>query len=346
MSDKRTYMRVWDNLHPMDVRTVQHYMTHCLKQTVCGGNPLLFGPLEYWPRDSLVAFQVTAADPEASRQLRAAIARAFGIRVSQLYELDTFDDRVLLDFHPDIHAEIEEQLRYNIVRNRYAELALNRTNTELRTVQNRISELRERLLYHEQSYVETRRRLLEATATERRLQQESSGMSREQLYKEFDALNSLPGLSNISVNRYGHLVGFTKEIIIEHLGVDYHIGEFEIVVGDDRIHMRNLTGCEHTHCHHPHVNSDGEPCFGEWFRTIMNALSEKHYDVVLQLCLQFLQGYTYDDSFAPIQCWGEDYDPHYDYRYHDGVELGDILPEDEEDEEEDEENEEEDDEDY
>lgn len=335
MSDKRTYMRVWDNLYPMDIRTVQQYMTHCLKQTVCGGKPLLFGPLDYWPRDSLVAFQVTA-EPEASGRLRAAIARAFGVRVSQLYELDTLDDRVLLDFHPDIHAEIEEQLRYNIVRNRYAELALNRRNTELQTVQHSIHELRERLLYLEQSYVAARRSLLSAIETERKLQQEASGVSREQLYKEFDTLNSLPGLDRVSMNNRGNLVGFTKDIVIEHLGVDYHIGEFEITITDNHIYMRNLSGCEHTNCHHPHVNSDGEPCFGEWFRTIMNALSEKHYDVVLQLCLQFLQGYTYNDSFAPIQCWGEDYEPHFDYRYRDGVELGDIIPDEDEEEEEEE----------
>lgn len=131
--------------------------------------------------------------------------------------------------------------------------------------------------------------------------------------KEFDALFEHPDIQNVKV--FGNKIEvYTKPISLEitHQGFSKRtctFGSFRIVIYCDGfrggVRMFNVTRTVNGN-HHPHINSEGEPCLGNIKEVIPHLIAERQYAALISVCIQFLKTYTREQGFKPfgdIELW-------------------------------------------
>lgn len=306
-----------------------------LRAATCNGSNLIVSELWYW-NNHIMCCTVR----NTNQYVRATIARTLGINVNDLIESAwnpsnwdyTDDDNVVL-YGINLHrTDALENLRNELVFHEYTKIVKHRSNATIDRLNNNINELQSRAEQLQRTLVSYHRELIDY-----RKKREECARNQEvaidTIQKEFDRILLMPGICKLDIGDNGWLCAYTNMVSVDHLYETYDIGKFRIEIADTTIRFTNLNVNSNTLCHHPHVSESGSPCFGSWGDIIHPALAGKCIDAVIDFCLQFLHSYTYNDAFCPIQAWGPNYDSDVDYRYHDGVELGDIEPSDDYDDE-------------
>jgi hypothetical protein len=102
----------------------------------------------------------------------------------------------------------------------------------------------------------------------------------------------------------------TPQISIDFGDELYEIGRFsvEINLQEEKILFRNL---DHAidGFPHPHINNNGEPCFGNLEDNMDQLLAQHDCYALLVVIKEFLQTYNDDNPFIKIKRWSPDYDP-------------------------------------
>ena len=100
----------------------------------------------------------------------------------------------------------------------------------------------------------------------------------------------------------------TPPIHIKHNGFDYFIGKFRIWIDleSEVINFSNLDGTVQGHPH-PHIDTDGNACWGNIESDISRLLAESDAYGLLVLCMEFLRSYFPDNPFLKIEHWDPNY---------------------------------------
>ena len=108
----------------------------------------------------------------------------------------------------------------------------------------------------------------------------------------------------------GFLHASTFPISIEWHGTRYDMGQYviSIPIGDGRLRITSTDGSEVEGYSHPHIASDGAPCFGNIGGTVAQLLGEGEYCQVVVLMLEFLRSYNSDNPYLRIERWDPDWE--------------------------------------
>lgn len=117
-------------------------------------------------------------------------------------------------------------------------------------------------------------------------------------------LISHPLVASVELVQDGLHVG-TKQIVIEHAGRRYPVGEFVIRINQHgRVSLWNESPTHPKNESHPHINDDGTPCFGNVTDVITQAAGEHRYaDAVLHVLRWLEYGYTPAIARVKIETW-------------------------------------------
>lgn len=125
---------------------------------------------------------------------------------------------------------------------------------------------------------------------------------RQRLAKQARALLGHTKLARCNLTR-NPLTFETQPVVIRHGRNTYDIGVFEItmdVVGTEHtILMTNRTR-QVDGFHHPHVNRDGRPCFGNINEEVHQAVADRDILLAVNLCLVFLESYSSEWGYHPF----------------------------------------------
>ena len=125
----------------------------------------------------------------------------------------------------------------------------------------------------------------------------------EMYEREFTQLFELPHVVDVKFSDRTIEV-FTDNLYCDEGGKRYDFGKYRMVIQTDGkeggVQFFNLTrkvrGFDGRMCHHPHVFSEGNACFGNIQEAIPELIAKSEYVVLVTLCLQFLQSVSVEDQ--------------------------------------------------
>ncbi len=161
---------------------------------------------------------------------------------------------------------------------------------EIRRLVEKNKELRERIRTHE---------LLHRKRLER------------QAFEEHAGFMKLVGRGIRSfVVEEGLLKVTTHPIELDFEGYLYEFGTFEVdlPLGEGRVAIRGLEGTKVDGYPHPHVSTDGTPCFGNISSTVAQLLGDGDHLQALTLILEFLRSYSAENPYRRIEQWNPDWE--------------------------------------
>ena len=125
--------------------------------------------------------------------------------------------------------------------------------------------------------------------------------------EEFAALvKMMPSpVTSVEVD-YGKLSIVLEPLILEHDSTDYAMGCYTLTITSDKVHIWSDGGFSYPH---PHVSSDGVPCWGNLGPGIGKLLGEGQYAALVSVILEFLHSYNERDAYRHIETWDPDYSP-------------------------------------
>jgi len=133
----------------------------------------------------------------------------------------------------------------------------------------------------------------------------SSASAEKQFADEFDKLLQAPGVSSVRVAD-GVVQVFTDQVYIEYDGRTYDIGKFRLDIytsgGNGGVRAFNLSR-KSAGFHHPHIDGDGECCFGNIADGVAKLIGEYQYSVLVQVMVQFLRSVNPDGWYTSIEGW-------------------------------------------
>jgi hypothetical protein len=103
---------------------------------------------------------------------------------------------------------------------------------------------------------------------------------------------------------YGRLVVVLSPITLEYEGCDYSMGSFTLQIAADNVRIWSDSGNRYPH---PHVSSDGVPCWGNLGPHIAKLLGERQYVGLVAAIVEFLKAYNDRDAYRRIEHWDPDY---------------------------------------
>jgi hypothetical protein len=103
---------------------------------------------------------------------------------------------------------------------------------------------------------------------------------------------------------YGRLVVVLQPITLNCDGCDYHMGAFTLQIAADNIRIWSDSGNRYPH---PHVSSDGVPCWGNLGPHIAKLLGERSYAGLIATVVEFLHSYNERDAYRRIETWDPDW---------------------------------------
>ena len=123
--------------------------------------------------------------------------------------------------------------------------------------------------------------------------------------EEFGALVKMMPSPVVSVEvDYGKLSIVMEPLTLEHDGVDYEMGRYTLTITADKVHIWSDGGFSYPH---PHVSSDGVPCWGNLGPGIGKMLGEGQYAALVAVVHEFLHSYNERDAYRHIETWDPDY---------------------------------------
>ncbi len=131
---------------------------------------------------------------------------------------------------------------------------------------------------------------------------------RERYSKELKKILEIPNVLDVTVDK--NLISvYTETLFVEADGVTYELGQYRIEIHTDTHEIRffNLTRQVDgfwSASQHPHVNGEGEACFGNIERTMSDLITDYFYSPIIIVALQFLQTVnTEDNAGAQVINW-------------------------------------------
>ncbi len=103
---------------------------------------------------------------------------------------------------------------------------------------------------------------------------------------------------------YGRLVVVLKPMKLHHDGFDYEMGTFTLQISADTARIWSDSGNRYPH---PHVSSDGVPCWGNLGPHIAKLLGERNYAGLIAAIVEFLGSYNERDAYRRIETWDPDW---------------------------------------
>ena len=123
--------------------------------------------------------------------------------------------------------------------------------------------------------------------------------------EEFAALVKMMPSPVVSVEvDYGKLSIVLEPLVLEHDGNEYAMGTYTLTVTADKVHIWSDGGFSYPH---PHVSSDGVPCWGNLGPGIGKLLGEGQYAALVSVILGLLGSYNERDAYRHIETWDPDY---------------------------------------
>ena len=105
---------------------------------------------------------------------------------------------------------------------------------------------------------------------------------------------------------YGRLKVRLAPVSIKHGGHAFPMGRYTLTFDRDSIRIAGDNGHEHPH---PHVSTDGVPCWGNLAPAVGRLLGEGEYAALVSTIRQFLQSYNERDAYRELHTWDPDYEP-------------------------------------
>lgn len=125
--------------------------------------------------------------------------------------------------------------------------------------------------------------------------------------KEFLALTKMvcPGgpVQTVDLD-YGRLVIVLQPLFLEYDGSDYSMGAYTLQIAADTVRIWSDSGNRYPH---PHVSSDGVPCWGNLGPHVAKLLGERQYVGLVATIGEFLKSYNERDAYRRIEHWDPDY---------------------------------------
>jgi hypothetical protein len=103
---------------------------------------------------------------------------------------------------------------------------------------------------------------------------------------------------------YGRLVVVLSPITLEYDGCDYAMGSFTLQIAADNVRIWSDSGNRYPH---PHVSSDGVPCWGNLGPHVSKLLGERQFVGLVATVVEFLHSYNERDAYRRIEHWDPDY---------------------------------------
>ena len=104
---------------------------------------------------------------------------------------------------------------------------------------------------------------------------------------------------------HSRLIVVLQPITLEHDYNDYELGTITLTITADNV--RIASDLSHRYPH-PHVSSDGVPCWGNLGSVIARALGEREYVGLVVAIVEFLKSYNENDAYRKIEHWDPNYD--------------------------------------
>jgi hypothetical protein len=103
---------------------------------------------------------------------------------------------------------------------------------------------------------------------------------------------------------YGRLVVVLQPVTLEHDGCEYHMGAYTLQIAADNVRIWSDSGNRYPH---PHVSSDGVPCWGNLGPHVSKLLGERQFVGLVATVVEFLHSYNERDAYRRIEHWDPDY---------------------------------------
>ena len=105
---------------------------------------------------------------------------------------------------------------------------------------------------------------------------------------------------------YGRLKIRLAPVAIKHEGHSYDMGRYTITFDGDSIRVLGDNGHDYPH---PHVSSDGIPCWGNLGPSVGKLLGEGEFAALVTAIRQFLSSYNERDAYRELHLWDPDQEP-------------------------------------
>jgi len=148
----------------------------------------------------------------------------------------------------------------------------------------------------------------------------SKNLLQQQAVRMFvDLMKLVPGLYQCFKFEENVIIGITQPITINFEDHEYSFDPYEVKIDlNNRVVTIHGNANEINGYIHPHVNDNGEVCWGNIRGLIPNLLGQLDIYGLFQLIHNFLSDYNNDDPYQRIECWDpywegdqeEDYDPY------------------------------------
>jgi hypothetical protein len=103
---------------------------------------------------------------------------------------------------------------------------------------------------------------------------------------------------------YGRLVVVLQPVTLEHDGCEYSMGAYTLQIAADNVRIWSDSGNRYPH---PHVSSDGVPCWGNLGPHVAKLLGERQYVGLVATIVEFLHSYNERDAYRRIETWDPDW---------------------------------------
>jgi hypothetical protein len=170
-----------------------------------------------------------------------------------------------------------------------------RLHDEINTRQTQVARLSQELRAASRALHQARARLKGAEAV--------LASERARLERDFADLRALPSVRSVEVDGTRIRVR-TEPIVIQHADRRYRMGEFALDLDlEHGIQVRNLHNAgQKRGWDHPHVQV-GQPCLGNLRDGFEKLLAECQLVPLVAMLLQFLETYTPETAYGPIELW-------------------------------------------
>lgn len=133
----------------------------------------------------------------------------------------------------------------------------------------------------------------------------------EGINDELQKLTNISSIDSVSVDgREKEVVLHTKDIYINNAGKRYYIGKFNVRINplNASVKFINLNNCRRSYwgskCHHPHVDQQGYPCWGNVGTAVRNYIQQNEFQALASLLIGYLESVnTTDAAGRNITSW-------------------------------------------
>lgn len=103
---------------------------------------------------------------------------------------------------------------------------------------------------------------------------------------------------------YGKLTVVLQPLTLEVDAFDHQMGAYTLQIATDNVRIWSDSGNRYPH---PHVSSDGVPCWGNLGPHIAKLLGERSYAGLVATIVEFLHSYNERDAYRRIETWDPDW---------------------------------------